>query len=283
MDVTARIIGRGVLAGAAGGLLAFGFGRLFAEPEISAAIDYESGREAAQAALDRAAGIPAEAAEPELFSRAVQADVGIGVGMIAYGAALGALFAVGYALCVGRFGPVRARALALAVAGAGFAAFSLVPFLKYPANPPAIGRPDTIQARSALYLLMVACTILFVVLAAWLGRRLTARFDTWTAVLLAGAAFVAATAVVMLVLPPLGHLGGGHAATETPTPLRAPSGRIVYPGFPADVLFRFRLYSVGAQLILWATIGLVFAPLADRLLARRGAATQAPAPVPLDA
>jgi hypothetical protein len=32
------------------------------------------------------------------------------------------------------------------------------------------------------------------------------------------------------------------------------------------VLFGFRFYSVAAQLILWATIGLVFAPLADRLL-----------------
>jgi hypothetical protein len=44
------------------------------------------------------------------------------------------------------------------------------------------------------------------------------------------------------------------------------SGTIVYPGFPADVLFDFRLYSVAAQLILWATIGLIFAPLAERLL-----------------
>jgi Probable cobalt transporter subunit (CbtA) len=48
-------------------------------------------------------------------------------------------------------------------------------------------------------------------------------------------------------------------------PLRDPSGAIVYPGFPADDLHAFRLYSVGNQLILWATIGLCFAPLASRL------------------
>ena len=39
----------------------------------------------------------------------------------------------------------------------------------------------------------------------------------------------------------------------------------MYPGFPADDLYAFRLYSVTNQLILWATIGLCFAPLASRL------------------
>ena len=43
--------------------------------------------------------------------------------------------------------------------------------------------------------------------------------------------------------------------------------RIVFRGFPADVLFHFRFYAIGAQLVLWATIGLVFAPMAERLLA----------------
>ena len=49
--------------------------------------------------------------------------------------------------------------------------------------------------------------------------------------------------------------------------LKNAKGVIVYPGFPADVLFNFRLYSIAAQLVLWGAIGLIFAPLADRLLA----------------
>ena len=44
-------------------------------------------------------------------------------------------------------------------------------------------------------------------------------------------------------------------------------GKIVFPGFPADVLFKFRLYSVINQLILWTTIGLAFGPLVERMLA----------------
>jgi hypothetical protein len=266
-----RIIWRGVLAGAVGGLLAFLFAKIFAEPQIQKAIDYEDGRDHAQEALNAAAGIsPHEHADP--FSRAVQGNVGIGVALILFGAAMGALFAVAYALCLGRSGRLRPRSLAVLLAGGGFLGFYLVPFLKYPANPPAVGNEDTIRQRSGLYLLMVAASILFLVLTVWLGKRLQPRFGTWNAALLAGGAFIAATAVVMLVLPSFGDLSANrdlHQATETPGPLTDPAGRIVFPGFPADVLFNFRLYSIGAQVLLWGTIGLVFAPLAERLLAPR--------------
>jgi heme A synthase len=264
-----RIIWRGVLAGAIAGLLAFLFARIFAEPQIQKAIDYEDGRDHAQETLNAAAGIPAhEHADP--FSRAVQGNVGIGVALILFGAAMGALFAVAYALYLGRSGRLRPRSLALLVAGGGFLGFYLVPFVKYPANPPAIGNDDTIRQRSGLYLLMVLASLLFLVLAVWLGKRLQPRFGNWNATLLAGAVFVVATGIVMLLLPSSGELSANaslHSATETPGPLTDPTGRIVFPGFPADVLFSFRLYSLGAQLLLWATIGLVFAPLAERLLA----------------
>ena len=81
-----------------------------------------------------------------------------------------------------------------------------------------------------------------------------------------------AAGVVMALLPQLGHLAFneqtyGNHATETPLSLTNAKGTIVYPGFPADVLFNFRLYSVAAQLLLWSAIGLIFAPMAGRLLA----------------
>jgi hypothetical protein len=66
----------------------------------------------------------------------------------------------------------------------------------------------------------------------------------------------------------------GVAATETPLPLRDRSGAILYPGFPADDRYLFRLYSVAAQLILWVTIGLCFAPLAGRLFGSGRSAPQ---------
>lgn len=266
-----RIILRGLLVGALGGLLAFVFARIFAEPQIQAAIDYESGRDEAQAALNKAAGLPAAPEEMEVFSRTIQANLGIGVGMILFGVAMGALFAVAYAISVGRVGNLRPRTLAVLVAGGGFVTLYLVPFIKYPANPPSIGHSETIGDRSGLYLLVVGCSLVFGVGAVWLGRRLAGRFGNWNATLLAGAAFIVAIGVVMLLLPSLGQLASnvaqyGDQATETPLPLTDPSGAIVYPGFPADVLYKFRLYSIGAQLVLWASIGLAFAPLAERLL-----------------
>jgi putative cobalt transporter subunit CbtA len=270
--VERRFIVRGLLVGAIGGILAFVFARIFAEPQIQAAIDYESGRDVAQAVLDRAAGLPAEAGESDVFSRTIQANVGIGAGVIVFGAAMGGLYAVAYLLACGRTGALRPRTLALLVALGGFLGLYLIPFVKYPANPPAIGHEETIRDRGGLYLLMVGCSVAFLILAVWLGQRLRPRFGNWNATLLAGAACVVALGVVMLVLPSPGHLPAnvheyGRQATETPLPLRNPQGQIVYPGFPADVLFSFRLYSVAAQAVLWTAIGLCFAPMAERLLA----------------
>jgi hypothetical protein len=277
------IILRGAIAGAGGGVLAFVFARIFAEPQIQKAIDYESGRDEAQEALNRAAGVAAGPADPEVFSRTVQANVGTGLGMILFGVAMGLLFAVAYTICLGRVGNLRPRTLAVLVALFGFVGIYLVPFLKYPANPPAIGHPETIRQRSALYMIMVLASVGFLILAVWLGQRLRARFGTWNATLLAGLAFVVATGGLMAVLPPLGHLSTnvheyGRQATETPLPLRDPDGTIVYPGFPADVLFLFRSYSLGAQLLLWAAIGLIFAPFAERLLGNRPVRVAAPSP-----
>jgi hypothetical protein len=269
--VERRFIVRGLLVGALGGILAFVFARIFAEPQIQAAIDYESGREAAQALLDKAAGLPADAADPDLLSRAVQANVGIGAGMILFGAAMGGLYAVAYILACGRTGDLRPRSLALLVAGGGFLGFYLIPFVKYPADPPAIGHPQTIRDRGGLYLLMICVSIAILVLAVWLGQRLRPRFGNWNASLLAALACAAALGIVMSVLPEPGRLHAnvqqyGSHPTETPLPLRNAQGQIVYPGFPADLLFTFRLYSVAAQAILWTAMGLCFAPLAERLL-----------------
>jgi hypothetical protein len=260
------LIARGALCGAIAGLLTFVFGRIFAEPHIQRAIDYEAGRDAAQALLNKAADLPAE---PELFSRTVQADIGMGVGMIAFGIGMGVLFSLVYAVCLGRVGRLRPRPLALLVAAAGFVGLYLVPFLRYPANPPAVGQADTIGQRTAAYLAMVLGSVVLLGLAVWLGQRLRPRFGSWNAGLLAGAVFVVAIGVLMALLPTFGQpatTGLAAASSETPRPLTDADGVIRYPGFPADVLFYFRLYSVAGQLLLWSAIGLLFAPMADRLL-----------------
>jgi predicted cobalt transporter CbtA len=78
----------------------------------------------------------------------------------------------------------------------------------------------------------------------------------WNATLAAAGAYIVAIAVLMLILPTF---------DETPGPLRDDAGNIVYQGFPAGDLYQFRLFSLGTQVVMWATIGLVFAALASRL------------------
>jgi predicted cobalt transporter CbtA len=252
--VEKRLIVRGLLAGAIGAVLAFVFARVCAEPVIARAIAFEDGRTDAE----NAHGVHEHGAE--LFTRGVQANAGLGFGVLVFGVAMGALFAVLFSVVAARVKSAGPRALSVLLAAAAFVAMYLVPFVKYPPNPPAVGQSDTIGARTGWYLVMVLASVALAVAAVWLSRRLADRFGSWNARLIAAGAYLVAIAVVMVLLP---------TVHETPEPLREASGAIIYPGFPADVLYEFRLVSLATQLVLWATIGLVFATLAGRLLGER--------------
>jgi hypothetical protein len=267
-----KFVLRGVGAGAIAGLLSFVFARIFAEPVIAKAINYEDARDQAQAAIDRAAGLVVEAAGTDPFSRTVQEDIGLAVGLIVFGAALGALLSVVFTLVQrGSGSHIRPRTLALLLAGAAFVSVYLVPFLKYPANPPAVSADDTIEARGSLYLGLQVVSVIALVLCVQLGRRLARDRGTYQASLLAAAAYVVVVAVAFLVFKDV------H---ETPGPLRDADGKIVLGGFDPDVLYDFRLYALGGQLVLWGALGLILGPWAERALAAAGRPVVAPEPVP---
>ena len=175
---------RGMFAGILAAMLAVGFAEIFGEPQVEHAIAFE-------AAMDQAAGV---APDPELVSRTLQKTAGLLTAAIAYGVALGGLFSLVFAFTYGRIGAVGAQALAALLAGMGFVALVLVPGLKYPPNPPAIGFADTIGTRTALYFEMIAVTLAALTLAARVGRRLTHQsvIKTTFLYLTAGSAIIAA-------------------------------------------------------------------------------------------
>ncbi|OBG22866.1 CbtA family protein [Mycobacterium sp. 852002-51057_SCH5723018] len=249
-----RLIARGLLAGAIGAVLAFLFARICAEPVIGRAIAFEDGR----ADAENAHGVHEHGAE--LFTRGVQANAGLGFGVLIFGVAMGALFAVAFCVIAARARGIAPRQLSLLLAAGAFVAVYLVPFVKYPPNPPAVGQADTIGARTGWYLVMMLASVVLAIAAVWLARRLAARLGAWNGTLLAAGAYLVAIVAVGMLLP---------TTDETPEPLREPSGAIVYPGFPADVLYEFRVVSLATQLVLWASIGLVFATLARRPLEER--------------
>ncbi|BBZ31458.1 CbtA family protein [Mycolicibacterium confluentis] len=252
-----HVIWRGILAGALAGVLAFIWSWVFIEPVIDRAIDFEDGVGAAHEALEHAHEHGHSHAEGGFeITRTVQSTVGLGFGLLAFGVAMGALLAVVFCVVYNRTN-MSARALAALTAGGMLVSLWIVPSLKYPPNPPAVSADETLNQRTLLYVLIVGVSIALMVAAVFFGRRLAPKLGTWNAALAAAGAYIVAVAVVYLVLP---------AVDETPGPLLDESGAIVFPGFPADDLYEFRLYSLGAQVVLWATIGLVFGVLVSRLL-----------------
>src|SRR4051812_36524791 len=268
-----RIILRGALAGFVAGVLGLVFAVIFAEPLINKAIAYESGRDDILAKLNQAAGRPVAADGPEIFSRSIQSTIGVASGIIAFATAMGALVAVAYVVLHGRF-RIRPMHLVWLIAGLGFLGVYLLPFVKYPANPPAVGHSFTITTRGHLYLAVLAASLILLVLAVYTTRRLLPRFGLGRSMLISAVGFLVLYGVLVGVLPSLGDLaanrahvgqfGYAAAATETPqpitnilaTPLRVEGttyapGQLVYPGFDADVLWKFRWYSLINQLLIW--------------------------------
>jgi predicted cobalt transporter CbtA len=230
--MTRSLLVRGMLCGLVAGLLAFAFARLVGEPEVERAIAFET-------QMDQ--GV---APEPEMISRKIQKGIGLFTGVIVYGTALGGLFGLAFAFAWGRLGITQPRTLSAVVAGLGFVTIVLVPTLKYPANPPSVGSPETIGVRTGAFFLLIAFSVAASVLALQIRRGVHSRYlHGWNASLLAAGLFVAMMVVVCHFMP---HID------EVPV------------GFPASLLWRFRVAGLEMQAVMWATMGVLFGWLTER-------------------
>ena len=237
---------RGMLVGIVAGLLSFGFLKIYGEPEVDRAIAFETQQDEAKAAAEKAKGMHMSDEEPELVSRSVQTGLGLLTAVLVYSVAFGGLFGLAFAFAYGRIpGALTPQAVSLLLAATGFIAIYLVPNLKYPANPPSVGDPETIGTRTALYFVMIAISLAAMVGTATLKRLFVARLGGWNANLAVAACYIVVVAIAALLLPPI---------NEVPD------------AFPAVVLWKFRIASVGAQFIVWATLGLLFGALTQRAL-----------------
>ena len=182
---------RGLAAGAAGGLASAIFLRLVTETQIGWAINIEN-----------ASGLGAPPGDADMFTRATQ-HLGGMLAAIIYGAFLGLILGVVVALLHDKVKSRDEFGRVAKVVGAAFVATSLLPGLKYPANPPTVGNPDTISERTAAYLglILVCCGI--VVAARWIWIRLTEQgFTGGARFLLGGGAAVLMVTIAFLVFPP---------------------------------------------------------------------------------
>ena len=226
---------RGMAAGLLAGLLAGLFAFVTGEPLLDRAIE-----------LEESAHAHGEGGK-EVFGRSTQ-KVGLFFATGFTGAFVGGLFGLAFAYFRGRLASGSDWGRSLSLAAAIFAGAALIPFLKYPANPPTVGDPATIGARTTAYVVMVGLSLL-TVLAAWYASGLLRERGVSTTVrhVTVGLGLAVVVTTLFLALP----------ATADPG------------DFPAGLLWSFRLSSLGTQLVLWTGLGVLFGALCERAR-RRG-------------
>ena len=234
--MVALYLRRGLAAGLLAGLLAGVFAFFVGEPLLDRSIGLEK---PAHAHED---GGHAHGGGEETFSRSTQ-KVGLFFATGLSGTFVGGLFGLAFAYFRGRLNAGSDWGRSLSLAASIFAGAVLIPFLKYPANPPTVGDPATIGARTAAYFAMVGLSLL-TVLAAWHASRLLKGRGTSQPVrhVTVGLGLVAVLAVLFVSLPAAASPGD----------------------FPAGLLWSFRISSLGTQLVLWTGIGVVFGALCER-------------------
>jgi hypothetical protein len=221
---------RGAAAGAAAGLVAATLAFFWLEPVLREAIALEGG---------------GTIADDGIVSRSVQERVGAPLGFVLVGLAFGLVLAAVDRAARPSADPWR-RALVL-TGGVALAAF-VVPQLRYPANPPGVGDPETVTSRTGAYLVAVVLGALIAVLVAIAWRTLaddTGRVPPGSQVgVVAGALLL--VALTWLALPSSGD------------PVEV----------PAALLWDFRIRSLGVTALLWVVLGATYGALTLRTAAR---------------
>ncbi len=230
----------GLVAGLLAGLLAFAVAFFVGEPPIDDAIAVE---EAAAADADPGAADEEETHEETGVTRGQQAGPGLATAVVVFGVVLGGVVGIGAAFAAGRLGRLRPAGAVGLVAAVGFTSYVLVPWLKYPPNPPAVGSGETIGERTALYFSFVSLSVLAALGVVVLAAKVLPRLGAANAVALAVVVYVAVMLVGGLVLAPI---------DEVPN------------SFPANTLFEFRVSSLLTQATMWLGIGLVLGVLTAR-------------------
>lgn len=231
------LLKRGLLVGVLAGLMAGLFALVFGEPYVQDAVDIEEAA-SASASLQPVFGHISDWAVSRPQQRA-----GLFLATMLYGGCVGVIFALAFAVVRGRGTARDDWRLSVSLALGLFAALVLVPFLKYPANPPAVGSPETINERTLLYLAMLVGGLLSLLAAARVTWSVAADEPPWKRPVYGLVIFVALTGTLAIVLP---------RVDEVPD------------GFPASLLWQFRLSALGSQVALWTTLGAGFGILSLR-------------------
>jgi predicted cobalt transporter CbtA len=219
-----------LIAGAISGTLLAIINQGIVEPYIDEAINIENQNAIAQG----------EVINPQEFNdyRLWQKSGEIAAGTI-LGVSLGALFGVVFALTRNSIPGSNNKKKALILAGVMLLVIYIVPALKYPANPPAVGDPETIYYRESLYITILTISGLSALGLVFLYRKLG---DKKGKQIVVPVIYIVIIAAAFMILPP------------NPDEITA----------PMDLVIGFRIASGLTMSAFWGLLGMILGALWDK-------------------
>lgn len=225
------VITRALAVGAVVGVILAVYLWAIVEPVIDEAIELEE--QLAAQSEDGDAGHSHDDDEA-LFSR----DEQVGGGMVAsviYSVIFAGVFGTVLAATRHRLPGATDLGRSMWLASVAFGTIALMPAIKYPATPPAVGDGDTVNERTVQWLVLVAVSVALAWALTKLAGRLRGSMDDATRYLAVGAITVVSYAIVLAVLP------------TTPDEID--------PAVPAALVWDFRVRSLGGLALMWGGVG----------------------------
>lgn len=251
MPLTYRhVITRALAAGLVAGLLLALYTLSVTEPKIDQAIALEQARAAVRAPAEHPG---TDHVERPLFPRRSQVGGGA-LATVVYAGMVSVIVGTVLARIRHRLPDWSELGRTAWLAAVAFGVVALIPAVKYPGNPPGVGDPDTVNERTLQYLVLVVLSIALAVVLTHLSGWLRSRVDGSTRVVAIAAATVVAYGLLLIAMP------GAPDAID--------------PAVPAQLVWDFRLRSLGGLALLWAAIGLGLGWALERAVASQPATTE---------
>jgi predicted cobalt transporter CbtA len=220
-----------LLAGAIAGTILGVMNQLAVEPYIEHAIELEMQNTAQSGQVIN----PAEFAAYRFWQKGGEIAAGTILGL-----SIGSLYGIVFAYTRGLVPGSNNKKKALIVAGIMWFVLFLMPALKYPANPPAVGNPETIYYRQSLYIAFLAISGFSALGLAFLYRK------------------VASLNINKALIP------SAYAAIMTGAYLAMPANPDSINA-PIDLVIGFRITSAITISMFWGLLGIIFGTFWDKL------------------